>query len=175
MRCLLKAPELDLQPQPVLPGEELYQLTQQGHGLVAAAQGAADLALDVAAVVLDADVGPGPDIHEAPPQHLRVQGGHLSSDVGLELLKGCRPWSKDLVLQYSPDGEVKDVQVWGARGPGPASDTLPGDQPPIELVLKVGDVAPSTMTGGTVLYERQSEKHESVLVLRVDNVTNMKY
>ena len=147
----------------VQPGVGLYQLTQQGHGLVAAAQGAADLALDVAAVVLDADVCPGPDIHVAPPQHLRVQGGHLSPDVGLELLKSCRPRSKDLVLQYPPDGEVEDVQVWGTRGPGSASDTLPGDQPPIELVLKVSDVAPRTMTRRAVLYERQSETRRSIL------------
>ena len=83
---------------------ELYQLTQQGHG-----QGAADLPLDVAAVVLDAEVCPGPNIHEASPQHLRVQGSNLSSDVGLEHLKVCRPRSKDFVLQYPPDGKVEDV------------------------------------------------------------------
>ena len=98
------------------------------------------------------------DIHEGSPQHLWVEGSHLPPDVVLELLKGGRLRCEGFVLQYTPDGKVEDVDVWGARGPGPAPDTFSGDQSPIKLVFQIGDVAPSAMARGSILTEGESEK-----------------
>ncbi len=122
---------------------------QQAHGLIAG--GAADLALHMAPVVLDADVRPGADLHEASPQHLGVEGSHLPRDVGLELLQGGWHRRVGFVLQDTPDCKVEDVDVWGARGPGPSPDTFPGDQSPIKLIFQIGDVAPGAMGSGAVL------------------------
>ena len=114
-----------------------------------------NLPLNVPPTILDAHVGPDPDIKDGSPDHLWVKGSHLPPNVDLKLVQGQWLGGKYRAFEYAPYAKVQGVEVRRAGGPGPASDTLPRHQSPIKLVLQVGDVATSGVAGCPVLGKPQ--------------------